>query len=77
MLLILDQNSFSSVFYHSGGCQGGKLLPGFEFEHIKVTIVNQGNEISSNPLIDTFLLPQQLGAKASGTGAASNTTHTK
>ena len=37
-----------------------------------VAVVNQGNTISSNPLIDTFLLPQQLGAKESGTAAASN-----
>jgi hypothetical protein len=44
--------------------------------YVKVAIVNQGNKIISNPLTDTFLLPQQLGAKASGSAAATNTTHT-
>jgi plastocyanin len=32
--------------------------------YIKVAIVSQDNKIFSNPLVDTFLLPQHLGAKA-------------
>jgi len=43
--------------------------------YIKVAIVNQGNKIISNPVTDTFMLPQQLGAKVSGTAAPSNATN--
>jgi len=43
---------------------------------IKVAIVNQGNKIISNPVKDTFMLPQQLGTKISGTAAPSNATNT-
>jgi hypothetical protein len=43
--------------------------------YIRVAIVNQGNKMISNPVTDTFMLPQQLGAKASGSAVAYNTTH--
>jgi hypothetical protein len=44
--------------------------------YIRVAIVNQGNKIISNPITDTFMLPQQIGAKTSGTSVPTNATHT-
>jgi hypothetical protein len=49
--------------------------------YIKVAIVSQDNKVFSKPLVDTFLLPQQLGLKASAPAAPataatpSNATH--
>jgi hypothetical protein len=44
--------------------------------YIRVAIVNQGNKMISNPVTDTFALPQQLGAKAPGATAPTNATNT-
>jgi hypothetical protein len=44
--------------------------------YIKVAIVNQGNKMISNPVTDTFVLPQQLGAKAQGATTPTNATNT-
>ena len=52
--------------------KGPVLVDGSPY-YIKIAIVNQGNKIISNPVPDTFMLPQQLGSQMSGISA--NATH--